>query len=277
MGALLAMMTAIAWGVNEWVVARAARTISIPVLGMWMSTFGLVVILPIAFVTGMPPNLGTSGLVSLFGPGLLAVGSGFVYWMALRIGKLAIVSPVVATSGAVAALLAVFLLGERFGPIGAVALFGAVAGVVLASYGGDSGSRAGMGLAAVAAVGFGAYTFALALASADIGPAWAVAGYRIAGIMVFLPVVMLRHLEWRLDREQRRLVMTATVLETVGFITLVMAFGLERVAIVSVIMAQFATVAVLLAATVLRERLRPHQWAGVGVVIVATSVLAGVR
>ena len=56
-----------------------------------------------------------------------------------------------------------------------------------------------------------------------------------------------------------------------------MAFGLERVAIVSVIMAQFATVAVLLAATVLHERLRAHQWVGVGVVILATSVLAGLQ
>ena len=270
-------MTAITWGVNEWVVARAARITSVPVLGMWMSVLGLIIILPVAVVAETPPTLDRPGLVALLGPGLLAVGSGFVYWMALRVGKLAIVSPTVATSGGVAALLAVFLLGERFGPIGAIALFGAVLGVVLASFGGDSGSTAGIGLAAVAAVGFGAYTFALALASVDVGPAWAVAGYRIAGVLVFVPVVATRRPEWRLDREQRRLVITATALETVGFITLVMAFGLERVAIVSVIMAQFATIAVLLAATVLHERLRAHQWVGVGVVILATSVLAGLQ
>lgn len=277
MAVSLALVTAVAWGINEWVVARAAKGIPVVVLGVWMSVLGLLVMLPPALALGGAPSLDLASVSSILVPGLLAAGSGFVYWMALRVGKLAIVSPTVATSGGIAALLAVLVLGERFGALGLGALAGAVLGVVLASYGGNRSTAAGIWLAAVAAVGFGAYTFALALAADRIGPAWAVIGYRVAGIGLFVPILVVKRLNWRLIRAQANLVVTATLLETVGFVTLVVAFTVGSVAVVSVIMAQFATVAVLLAATVLRESLRPHQWFGVAFVILSTSTLAAIQ
>jgi uncharacterized membrane protein len=46
---------------------------------------------------------------------------------------------------------------------------------------------------------------------------------------------------------------------------------------VSVIMAQFSTVAVVLATVVLRERLLGHQWVGVVLMLTATAVLGATR
>ncbi len=48
-------------------------------------------------------------------------------------------------------------------------------------------------------------------------------------------------------------------------------------AIVSVIMAQFSTVAVVLAALLLHERLRRQQWVGVALVIAGTTLLAALQ
>ena len=62
--------------------------------------------------------------------------------------------------------------------------------------------------------------------------------------------------------------MIAAVLETAGFIALSLALERGPVAVAAVIMAQFATVAVLLAAVVLHERLLLHQWIGVAMMIV---------
>lgn len=277
MAVTLAVVTALTWGVNEWALSRASKQMPTPVLGMWMSLLGLVLVVPLALALDGPPAVEPGSLTALFLPGLVAAASGFVYLGALRVGKLAIVSPTVAASGGIAAVLAVILLGERFSPLGVAALVGAVVGVVVASYEGNRTAPAGVWLAAAAAVGFGIYAFTLALAAELIGPMWTVVGYRLAGISVFVPVVLARRLDLWPSSPGAQFIVAATTLETAGFITLAIAFTIGSVAIVSVIMSQFAAVAVLLAAIVLREWLRPHQWLGVAVVLVSVSILASIQ
>jgi drug/metabolite transporter (DMT)-like permease len=72
-------------------------------------------------------------------------------------------------------------------------------------------------------------------------------------------------------------VLGTVILETMGLLAFTAALDRGPVAIVSVIMAQFSTVAVVLAAVLLHERLRRHQWAGVALVIVATTLLAALQ
>ena len=66
-------------------------------------------------------------------------------------------------------------------------------------------------------------------------------------------------------------------LETMGLLAFTAALDRGPVAIVSVIMAQFSTVAVVLAALLLHERLRRQQWVGVALVIAATTLLAALQ
>jgi drug/metabolite transporter (DMT)-like permease len=273
----LAMVTALTWGINEWVLSRATKELPPPVLGIWMSLLGLVLVVPAALTLEDPLTLEPASMVALFLPGLVAAISAFVYLTALRIGKLAIVSPTVATSGGIAAVLAVVLLGERFSALGVAGLAGAVVGVVVASYDGSRSHPAGVGLALAAAVGFGVYAFTLALAADRIGPMWTLVGYRLAGIAVFLPVVLAGRLDLCPSRPGAKLIAGATLLETTGFVTLVFAFAIGSVAIVSVIMSQFAAVAVVLAAVLLREWLRFHQWVGVTAMLVSISILGSIQ
>ncbi len=89
---------------------------------------------------------------------------------------------------------------------------------------------------------------------------------------MLVPIALAMRVPAAVDRPQLRLLGAATLLETVGFVALTSALDIGPVAVASVVMAQFSTVAVLLAALVLHERLLRHQWIGVAMMIAATTI-----
>jgi drug/metabolite transporter (DMT)-like permease len=117
---------------------------------------------------------------------------------------------------------------------------------------------------------------ALSTSADDIGPLWAVLIYRALSVAVLLPLALARGVA-ALPAPVRKPMIVAGLCDIVGFTAL--AYGLERgpVAIVSVVAAQFATIAVVLGAKVLGERMRPHQWVGVALVLASVSFIALAR
>jgi inner membrane transporter RhtA len=174
-------------------------------------------------------------------------------------------------------VLAVVFLDEHIRVAIVLAVVASVVGVVMASASGR-GRVTGAGWAIPAALLFGAYTTALAVSAERVGPMWAVLGYRVATLLVLVPIgLTIDGLRLSLDPAIRKPIAAAAVLEAVGFAAFTIALDLGPVAIVSVIMAQFTTVAVVLAALLLHERLRPHQWVGVTVVIGSIVALGALR
>jgi len=271
----LALITALVWGIMEVLLLRTAKQVGAFTVALWLSTLGGVLAVPIAIASGPVPEAGE--LAWALAPGLLGLGATFLYLVALRVGQLTVVSPTVATSGGIGALLAVLFLDERFKVVVALAVVASVLGVVMASASGR-GRVTGAGWAVPAAVLFGAYTTALAVSAERVGPMWAVLGYRIATLLVLVPIgLAVPGLRFSLAKDVRALIVVATLLETAGFAAFSVALDLGPVAVVSVIMAQFTTVAVVLAAVVLNEKLRSHQWAGVAIVIGSLVALGTLR
>jgi drug/metabolite transporter (DMT)-like permease len=269
-----ALLTALSWGVLEVLLLRAAKRTTTFVLGLWMCLLGGSLTLPIALIAEPVPDLAGWGYALV--PGLLGVLGSVLYWQALRVGKLSIVSPTVASNGGIAAVIAVGLLGERFTTAQALVLGAAFAGVVLAASGGARGVT-GVGWAVPSAIVLGLYTVGLALSADRVGIVWAVMAYRVAGVAVLGAIVVAQRAPMKLDHTIRKAVWYSAVLDTIGFISLTYAFSIGSIAVVSVVMAQFSTVAVVLAATVLHDRLVRHQWAGVVLVLVATAALSAMQ
>jgi drug/metabolite transporter (DMT)-like permease len=269
---LLASVAALAWGGTEVLMIRAARRLHPVQLGVWLMLLGSALVLPLASATSHVPS--ATQLPASVLPALVGLAGTFLYYLALGRGQLSIVSPTVATSGGIGALMAVVFLGERFSSFGLVGIVLAVLGVVLAaSTERGSGSAAGVGWALLAAVFLGAYAVTLSFSTQAVGVAWTVAMYRITGLALLGSVALAMRLPLRLTLKEVRMV----TLETTGLLAFTAALDRGPVAIVSVIMAQFSTIAVVLAAVVLHERLRRHQWVGVGIVIAATTLLAALQ
>ena len=101
------------------------------VLG-WVMVVGVVVGIPLAVVSPGPATLEPSTLALLGLAGVCYVVGLQLAYAALRIGKVSIVAPIVATEGAIAALIAV-ALGDQIGAVAGLMLAVIATGVVLST------------------------------------------------------------------------------------------------------------------------------------------------
>jgi drug/metabolite transporter (DMT)-like permease len=271
---------AAAWAVSTLCSSRSSRMIDPRSVVAWVMLVGLLICAPLAAASGVPAALDGSA-----GGWLLLSGAGNVFgllmaYRALRIGKVALVAPLLSTEGAVAALFAL-LAGERLRAVVAAALALAAVGVCLAVMPASDREPASrqshpeaVAFAMLAALSFGASLYATARAGASLPVAWVVLSARVIGVVAFtLPLSATRRL--RLTRDAFPLVVGAGICEVVGFFSYT-AGARHGVAVAAVLSSQFAAIAALVAYLLFGERLGPVQLAGVGTVLVAVSLLSGV-
>jgi drug/metabolite transporter (DMT)-like permease len=267
-----ALLCAVLWGAMELLFLRLAKALGGLALLAWLALGGVVVALPLALLSGAPPG-GSAALAAALGANVVNVVASGLYFVALERGRLAVISPVIATQAAVAVVLGVIVLDEDLSTLAALGCVGAAVGVVLAAAG--SGKIAGggaTGIAAMSAVLYGVYVILLSETAAEAGTFWTVLTYRLAVAAVLVPW-LLRDGR-RLPRPPWKLLAGALALETAGFAAYIEAFARGPVAIAAPLAIQYSTIAVILAALVLHERLLVRQWVGVAVVIGSVSLVA---
>jgi drug/metabolite transporter (DMT)-like permease len=207
------------------------------------------------------------------------VGGLLCVYAAMRIGKVAIISPITSTEGAIAAVLAVFA-GEHLGVATTVLLAVIVAGVVLASRGHDAEgpdahmTRASL-LAAAAALMFGVSLFATGKVSQALPLVWALLPPRLIGVIVVtLPLLARKRLS--IPQPAVPLVLLSGLCEVAGFASY--SFGARHgIAVAAVLASQFAAFAVLASVVLFGERMRLPQATGIATVAVCVAVLTAVR
>jgi drug/metabolite transporter (DMT)-like permease len=126
--------------------SRSSRMIGPSQLLAWVMLIGLAIVAPLVVLEGVPDDLDAESGAWLAVAGIGNVVGLLLAYAALRVGKVGIVAPVIATQGAVAAVLAV-IAGESIGAGAAVTLAVIAGGVVLAGLAGDGGGEAEGGAA----------------------------------------------------------------------------------------------------------------------------------
>jgi drug/metabolite transporter (DMT)-like permease len=272
--------------------SRSSRMIGPTQLLAWVMLIGLAIVLPLVVLEGVPDDLDGESGTWLAVAGIGNVVGLLLAYAALREGKVGIVAPVVATQGAVAALLAV-VAGESIGAGAAVTLAVIAVGVVLAGLAGEpngeaGGDRAAEGgdaarpadtrallyaLGAAFAIGWSLY--ATARASIDLPVVWALLPSRLIGVAaVTVPLALRAGL--RMTREALPLVAVAGVCEVLGFA--LFALGARHgIAVSAVLASQFAAVAAVAAYFLFGERLARIQLAGVALIVVGVGVLSALE
>jgi drug/metabolite transporter (DMT)-like permease len=261
--------------------SRSSRMIGPTQLLAWVMLIGLVIVVPLVLLEGVP-----DGLDSTSGGWLAVAGIGNVVglllaYAALRVGKVGIVAPVVATQGAVAAMLAV-VAGETVGVAAGFSLAAIAVGVVLAGLAHEPGeSREGLGerrpmlYALGAAFAIGCSLYATARASIDLPVVWALLPSRVIGVAaVTVPLALRAGL--RMTRDAFPLVLVAGACEVLGFA--LFALGARHgIAVSAVLASQFAAIAAVAAYFLFGERLARVQLAGVALIVVGVGVLSAVE
>jgi drug/metabolite transporter (DMT)-like permease len=230
---------------------------------------------PVAFATGLP-QAPASEWAWAVATGVLIVGASLCWLGAIATGKVSLVTPIVATDGAIAALISV-AAGERLGPGVGAALAVIVMGVVLVSARGGihihgEGSGRTILLALGAGVLFG-LTFVTGAQPEELNAIWIVAIGRVVALAVALPIVVSRGATIRPSRAALPYIAVTGAFDVVGYAAFIQG-SRTSLAVASVVASQYVVVAVLGGVVFFHERLTRLQTAGIALTIAGVTALA---
>ena len=286
-GLLFGLVAAIGWGLVDVGATIAARRFGPIVLATGVEAVGLVTFTVLAAARGglmLTPNWLPAAV-----SGLVAATAYLSAFNALRIGPLAVVSPVMSVWGGLTVILAVLFRAETLGALDWVGVVLAMVGVVLLGLVlDDEGGRPrlvsiGVAFALLATVGFAVSTVLLAGPIQADGWVPITLISRVANIGLVLAVLAAtlttRGPEGAPAFTGRSWGLLAPILiigacDTVA--TLSFSFGLETSVtwLVGLTSSFGPALAVLFAVGVLHERLRPVQWLGLALLGAAVVALA---
>ncbi|HKG18444.1 MAG TPA: DMT family transporter [Candidatus Limnocylindrales bacterium] len=274
------LIAALCWGSTDVMGTIGGRRLgSLPVIAIAQaSSLAISAVVALGLRLQLPSDPFVLLLAGVFG--VVAAGAYLSFFTALRIGPLAVVSPVVAAYGGLTVLLAVLVRGETLHPIQALGAMLATAGVVLTGIVFDGGWRGtrivgrGVLFSLVAMFLFAVLTVGLATPIRIAGWLPVLLASRVANALtiwtVLVVVVVARPrgsetlLATTAGRTNRAVLaaVAAGVLDIVGFVAF--AIGLERAPtwIVGLASSFGPVVAVIVAVVLWGERLRASQWVG---------------
>ena len=273
---VLGLLTASFFASTSLISSRSVKVIGSASSLAWTMAVGLVITVPFVVVSGVPANLGPSlpwmalaGLGNVLG--ILLAG------FALRVGKVGVVAPILATGGAISALISA-LLGESIAPIVAFFLLVIVGGVVLSAIAPDPAPLEderpvyAVVVTVLAAVCIGVGLFSTGNLSGDLPLSWVLLPPRLVGVLVlFLPLLVVRRLQ--ITRSTVWMVVAMGFTEVIGYVCF--AIGAQyQIAVMSVFASQFAPIAAVAAYFLFRERLGRLQIAGVVVIVLGVTALS---
>jgi drug/metabolite transporter (DMT)-like permease len=266
MAIALALAAAASWGLADFLAGLASRRVSVPVVLFLVEGGGLVVILAIALASGEPFFDHAGDFWSALGGGLSGVLGLGCFYAALAIGTMSVVAPI-SSAGVALPVVVGIATGNRPSAVTALGLVAIVAGVVLASREQHedaevaASSRRAVGLALIGALGFGGF-FALTDAPSDASVVWTLVLARSAA----LPFVALVIARRRPALPARTLALGVAAVGTIDLLaTALIALANTKgdLSVVSVLGGMYPVMTVLLAAAVLKERVRGPQVVGI--------------
>ena len=187
LGIALALASSVAWGTSDFLGGLRSRRISALTVLLVSQPFGLVLALAVALAAGGDALSARDAAIAA-GAGVTVVMALGAFYSAMALGSVT----VVATIGALGVLVPVaagIVQGDRPGALQALGATAGIAGVVLVTREPDpewrTASRTAVGLAALAALGFGTFFLGLDISSGP-RPAWTIVAARTGGVATLL-------------------------------------------------------------------------------------------
>lgn len=277
MAALLALLSAVTWGVSDFaggLASRRAGVLPVVLLTTPLGAVGLALLTPLAGGSPDPRALGIGAVAGVIGSlGLVLLYAG------LAVGPMGIVAPLTAVCSGVVPVLAGVAAGERpTGPAYAGIVLALVAIVLVsrepeAAAAGTAVSARGVLLALLSGACFGTF-FVLLDRAGDGSGLWPLLSGRVCASAAVLAVAVgLRRLALP-PRQVLGLACVPGVLDVVANVCFLLATRRGLLALVAVLAALYPAATVLLASAVLGERYSRLQATGLGLAGVSVVLIA---
>ncbi len=274
MASLLALLSAVAYGIVDFAGGRAAREVPPIALACRVQWFGSLALLVLAPLLGGRPALRDLGWGGLSGLGS-AVAIMFLY-RGMRCGKISLVLPLAALVGAaLPVLFAIGVLGDRPSAMVLAGMAGTLLAVWWIACRPGAGGMAlveGSRDALIAGAGVALQYACVAQADPQAG-LWPILANRLASVIVV--VCYARHLGLALRLPRGRLFSAAWIgsLAALSLALYLYATWQSLVSVAVVLASLYPAIPVLLSILLLGETLTPRQWRGLLVAAVSVGVI----
>jgi drug/metabolite transporter (DMT)-like permease len=276
LGIALGLASSVAWGVSDFLGGQLSRRISVLTVLLVSQPVGLVLALAVALAVGGDPLSGRDAAIAVGGGAAVVLALG-AFYRAMALGSVSVVATIGAL-GVVVPIAGGLVAGEEPAAIQAVGVVAGVAGVVLVAREPDpewrAAGRAAVGLAALAALGFGVFFLALD-ATSGREPTWTIVALRCGGVGALLIAAAYARPSMRIDRSLLGVLLAIGFLDVLANSLFAVATNHGLLSLVAVAGSLYSAVTVLLARFVLGERLAPVQRAGVVVALTGVALIAG--
>lgn len=273
---VLALASSVSWGSADFLGGLKSR--QLPLLAvMFVSQLAglLAVVVLIAATQRSGPH--TEVLWAALGGagGVIALTA---FYHALAIGTMSIVAPISATGAALPVIVGV-ATGDRPSAVQAVGIVVAVVGVILASreISDDAeqaeAARLSVGLAVIAALGFGSFLIAMAAASKHSVP-WALLSARTSSVAILFVVTLVARAPRRVPRRDVPSVAAVGGLDLSANALYGVASTKGILSVVAVCGSLYPVATIVLARLVLSERVRRVQEVGIAAALIGVALIA---
>jgi drug/metabolite transporter (DMT)-like permease len=270
---LLALGASLAWGLADFFGPLVSRSVGTLRVLFWAQIAGVAALVLAVAIRGEGPA-GWQVLLAILASlgGMLGL---FAYYRGMVEGAMSVVAPIAGVSAIIPVVFGIATGDNPSGPqVAGIAC--ALVGVGLASIEHHEGSRrvaAGVGLALLAALGFGFY-FPWMHAAGKVDFWWASLVFRTTALLLVTAVVAARHAPVRLGRRPVAIAAACGIGDTIGNVLFAASSGKGLVSLTAVLASLYPVVTVLLAASILHERVARMQKAGIvltlaGVVLIS--------
>lgn len=255
---------ALSWGVGDFSGGLAARRVSSLAVTLITNPVGLLLLIGLALISRAPMPSSHDAALGV-GAGVSAAAGIFLFYQALKFGKMGIAAPV---SAVIANVVAVAVSVVTEGPPGVVKWLGfalACAGVVLISIpekiDGVRADPRAVVMAGLSGLAFGVFFSLSAQFSNDVDIGWSLVIVRLTSLVIFYAAAALRG-EVRLERSVFGLAAIGGICDSLGNLFFALAGQAGRLDITAISSGMYPVATVILAVLVLRERFTSAQGFG---------------
>lgn len=255
---------ALSWGVGDFSGGLAARRVSSLAVTLITNPVGLLLLIGLALISRAPMPSSHDAALGV-GAGVSGAAGIFLFYQALKFGKMGIAAPV---SAVIANVVAVAVSAVTEGPPGVVKWLGfalACAGVVLISIpekiDGVRADPRAVVMAGLSGLAFGVFFSLSAQFSNDVDIGWSLVIVRLTSLVIFYAAAALRG-EVRLERSVFGLAAIGGICDSLGNLFFALAGQSGRLDITAISSGMYPVATVILAVLVLRERFTSAQGFG---------------
>jgi drug/metabolite transporter (DMT)-like permease len=268
----LALSASVTWGFADFFGPLKGRTLGALRVLVYVQLGGLVVIALIVAIRGKgPADLGALYAIPAATSGTLGL---YAYYRGMAVGAMSIVAPIAGISAGIPVIFGI-ITGDRPSPWQWLGIAAALGGVFLASVEPGRGGRvaAGVGLALLAAIGFGGYFPPMHEAGiADFW--WASLIFRMTSTSIILAAVAIRRPSLAVAPIQVPLLALIGIGDMLGNLLFAAASTTGLVSITSVLASLYPIVTVMLARLVLKERVARSQEVGIALTLTGVALIS---